>query len=76
MIDQKFLEGIGVTDAETVKAITETYAADIQSEKDAAAIVQKDLDAANATIQLYKDIDGIKASVGDYKRQSRDNQLV
>lgn len=71
MIDQKFLEGIGITDAETVKAITETYAADIQSEKDSAAAIQKDLDTANTTIQSYKDmdIDGIKASVEDYKQK-------
>lgn len=71
MIDQKFLEGIGVTDAETVKAITEAYAADIKAEQDTAATIQKSLDTANATIQSYKDmdIDGIKASVEDYKQK-------
>lgn len=71
MIDQKYLEGIGVTDAETVKAITEAYTADIAAEKDATAAIQKDLDIANATIQSYKDmdIDGIKASVEDYKQK-------
>lgn len=71
MIDKAFLEGIGITDAETVKQITDTYAADIQAEKDAAAAVQTQLDTANTTIQSYKDmdIDGIKASVEDYKRK-------
>lgn len=71
MIDQKFLEGIGITDENMVKSITETYAADIQSEKDAAAAIQQSLDTANSTIQSYKDmdIDGIKASVEDYKQK-------
>lgn len=78
MIDQKFLEGIGVTDAETVKAITETYAADIQSEKDNAAAIQQSLDTANTTIQSYKDmdIDGIKASVEDYKQKLADSEAA
>lgn len=71
MIDQKFLEGIGITDAETVKSITDAYATDINTEKDVAAAIQKDLDTANTTIQSYKDmdIDGIKASVEDYKQK-------
>ena len=71
MIDSKFLEGIGITDEAAVKSITETYAADIQSEKDAAAAIQQSLDTANSTIQSYKDmdIDGIKASVEDYKQK-------
>lgn len=71
MIDQKFLEGIGITDENVVKSITETYAADIKAEKDTAAAIQKNLDTANTTIQSYKDmdIDGIKASVEDYKQK-------
>ena len=71
MIDKAFLEGIGITDADTVKQIADTYAADIQAEKDAAAAVQTQLDTANNTIQSYKDmdIDGIKASVEDYKQK-------
>lgn len=32
MIDQKFLEGIGITDENIVKSITETYSADIKAE--------------------------------------------
>ena len=71
MIDQKFLEGIGITDENVVKSITETYTADIKAEKDTAAGIQQSLDTANATIQSYKDmdIDGIKASVEDYKQK-------
>jgi len=71
MIDHKFLEGIGITDENVVKSITEAYAADIKAEKDTAAGIQQNLDTANATIQSYKDmdIDGIKASVEDYKQK-------
>lgn len=78
MIDQKFLEGIGITDAETVKSITEAYAADISTEKDVAAAIQKDLDTANTTIQSYKDmdIDGIKASVEDYKQKLAESEAA
>ena len=36
MIDQKFLESLGVTDESTVQKITETYTADIKAEQDAA----------------------------------------
>lgn len=71
MIDQKFLEGIGITDENIVKSITETYTADIKAEKDVSAGIQQSLDTANATIQSYKDmdIDGIKASVEEYKQK-------
>ncbi len=71
MIDQKFLESIGITDENMVKSITETYSADIKAEKDASEAIQKSLDTANTTIQSYKDmdIDGIKASVEDYKQK-------
>ena len=31
MIDEKFLEGIGITDKDTVQKITEAYAADIKA---------------------------------------------
>ena len=71
MIDKAFLESVGITEADTVKKITDTYAADIQAEKDTAAAMQTQLDTANQTIQSYKDmdIDGIKASVEDYKQK-------
>lgn len=74
MIDKAFLEGIGITDAETVKQITDTYAADIQAEKDAAAAVQTQLETANTTIQSYKDmdIDGIKQSAADWQKKYED----
>lgn len=71
MIDQAYLESIGVTDADTIKQITETYTTDIQAEQHAKSDVQTQLDEASKTIQSYKDmdIDGIKASVEDYKQK-------
>ena len=71
MIDKEFLEGVGITDKDTVKKITDTYTADIQAEKDAAAKIQSDLDTANETIQSYKDmdIDGIKKSAADWQEK-------
>lgn len=71
MIDQKFLESLGVTDESAVQKITETYTADIKAEQDAAATAKTQLDEANKTIQSYKDmdIDGIKASVEEYKQK-------
>ena len=71
MIDQAYLESIGITDADTIKQITETYTTDIQAEQHAKSAVQTQLDEASKTIQSYKDmdIDGIKASVEDYKQK-------
>ena len=43
MIDQKFLESLGVTDESAVQKITETYTADIQAEQDAAAATKTQL---------------------------------
>ena len=57
MIDQKFLESLGVTDESAVQKITETYTADIQAEQDAAAATKTQLAEANKTIQSYKDLD-------------------
>lgn len=71
MMDKKFLEGLGVTDAETVKQIVAAYTADLQAEKDAAKAIQTQLDEASRTIQSYKDMDieGIQASVEEYKQK-------
>lgn len=44
MIDQKFLESLGVTDESTVQKITETYTADIKAEQDAATATKTQLD--------------------------------
>ena len=70
MIDQKFLESLGVTDESAVQKITETYTADIQAEQDAAATAKTQLDEANKTIQSYKDmdIDGIQQSAAEIGR--------
>ena len=52
MIDQKFLESLGVTDESTVQKIAETYTADIKAEQDAATATKTQLDEANKTIQM------------------------
>lgn len=71
MMDKKFLEGLGVTDADAVKQILAAYTAGIQAEKDATATIQTQLDEASRTIQSYKDmnIEGIQASVEEYKQK-------
>ena len=54
MIDQKFLESLGVTDESTVQKITETYTADIKAEQDAATATKTQLDEANKTSNLTR----------------------
>lgn len=51
MIDQKYLNDLGITDEATVKAITDTYAADIKAEQDAAKTA---LDAAQTDSAGWK----------------------
>ena len=76
MIDQKYLNGLGITDEAAVKAITETYAADIQAEQDAAAAAKTQLEEANKIIQSYKDMDveSIQKSADEWKQKCE--QLV
>ena len=71
MIDQKFLESLGVTDESAVQKITETYTADIQAEQDAAAANKTQLAEANKTIQSYKDLDieSIQKSAADWQKK-------
>jgi len=71
MIDQKFLEGIGVTDSEAVKAITEAYAADIKAEQDAAKTVQEQLTEANDKLASFDgmDVEKIKQEAADWKQK-------
>lgn len=71
MIDQKFLEALGITDEAAVKSITETYAADIKAEQDTAAAVNEQLTEANKTIQSYKDMDveSIQKSAEEWKQK-------
>ena len=54
MIDQKFLESLGVTDESAVQKITKTYTADIKAEQDAATATKTQLDETNKTIQSLK----------------------
>ena len=71
MIDQKFLEGIGITDESIVKSITETYSADIKAEQEAVTTIKTQLDEANKTIKSYKDmdVDSIKKSADDWQQK-------
>ena len=47
MIDKKFLKVSASLDQATVKSITDTYNADIKTEKDSAAAIQTQLDEAD-----------------------------
>ncbi len=71
MIDQKFLEGIGITDENMVKSITEAYAADIKAEQDKAAAVQTQLTEASEKLASFEkmDVDKIKQEAADWKQK-------
>lgn len=72
MLNKKILEDLGITDEKAVKSIIDTYNADIKTEKDSTAAIQKSLDEANTTIQSFKDMDieGIKKSADDWKAKA------
>ena len=76
MINKEFLEGLGITDEAVVKSITDTYNADIQTEKDSTAAVQKQLDEANTTIKSYTDmdIDSVKKSAADWENKYKQSE--
>lgn len=78
MIDEKFLESVGITDKDIVQKITETYATDMKTVQDKAETLQKSLDEAGATIRSYKDmdVDSIKASVEDYKQKLEQSEAA
>lgn len=76
MIDKNFLEGLGITDEATVKSITDTYNADIKTEKDSAAAIQTQLDEANTTIKSYADMDieSVKKSAADWENKYKQSE--
>lgn len=76
MINKKFLEGLGVTDEETVKKIVAEYDNDIKTEKDAAAAVQTQLQEANIQIESFKsmDIEAIKKSATDWEEKYKKSE--
>lgn len=76
MIDKKFLESLGVTEESAVKAITEAYDADIKTEKDSAAAIQKQLDEANTAIKSYTDMDieSVKKSAADWEEKYKKSE--
>lgn len=71
MIDKKFLEGLGITDEETVNKIVAEYGNDIKTEKDAAETLKTQLDEANAAIKSYADMDieGVKKSAAEWEEK-------
>lgn len=71
MIDEKFLEGIGITEPETVKAITEAYSADIKAEQDKTAAVQTSFDEASGKLRSFEnmDVEKIKQEAADWKQR-------
>lgn len=76
MIDKKFLEGLGITDEETIKKIVAEYGNDIKTEKDAAAAVQTQLQEANTQIESFKsmDIEAIKKSATDWEEKYKKSE--
>lgn len=78
MIDKKFLEELGVTDEAVVEKITAAYNADIKTEKDAAAAVQKSLDEANTTIQSFRDketdLETVRKAAEDWENKYKQSE--
>ncbi len=76
MINKEFLKSLGITDEAAVKSITDTYNADIKTEKDSAAAIQKQLDEANNTIKSYADMDieGVKKSAADWEEKYKKSE--
>lgn len=76
MIDKKFLEGLGITDKETVDKIVAEYGNDVQTEKDAAETLRTQLSEANTQIEGFKnmDIDKIKKSAEDWEAKFKQSE--
>lgn len=76
MIDKKFLEGLDITDEETVKKIVAEYGNDIKTEKDATAAVQAQLQEANTQIESFKgmDIEAVKKSAADWEAKFKQSE--
>ncbi len=76
MIDKKFLEGLGVTDEETVKKIVSEYGADVKTEKDAAEQLRTQLAEANTQIEGFKnmDIESVKRSAAEWEEKFKQSE--
>lgn len=76
MIDKKFLEGLGITDKETVDKIVAEYGNDIQTEKDAAETLRTQLSEANTQIEGFKsmDVETIKKSAADWEEKFKKSE--
>ena len=76
MIDKKFLEGLGITDKETVDKIVAEYGNDIQTEKDAVETLRTQLSEANTQIESFKsmDVETIKKSAEDWEAKFKQSE--
>ncbi len=76
MIDKKFLEGLGITDKETVDKIVAEYGNDIQTEKDAVETLRTQLSEANTQIEGFKsmDVETIKKSAEDWEAKFKQSE--
>ncbi len=76
MIDKKFLEGLGITDKETVDKIVSEYGNDIQTEKDAVETLRTQLSEANTQIEGFKsmDVETIKKSAEDWEAKFKQSE--
>lgn len=76
MIDKKFLEGLGITDEETINKIVAEYGNDIKTEKDAAETLRTQLSEANTQIESFKgmDIDAVKKSAADWEAKFKQSE--
>lgn len=76
MIDKKFLEGLGITDKETVDKIVAEYGNDIQTEKDTAETLKTQLSEANTQIESFKsmDVETIRKSAEDWEAKYKKSE--
>lgn len=76
MIDKNFLEGLGITDEETVNKIITEYGNDIKTEKDSAETLKTQLSEANSQIESFKsmDVDKIQKSAEDWETKYKQSE--
>lgn len=76
MVDRKFLEGLGITDEETVNRIVSEHRNDIKAEKDAAETLKTQLSEANTQIESFKsmDVETIKKSAEDWEAKYKKSE--
>lgn len=76
MINKEFLEGLGVTDEETINKIVSEYGTDIKTEKDAATAIQTQLAEANTKMESFKsmDIEAVQKAAKDWEDKYKQSE--